>query len=74
MQCLRACVYACMCVLACLLLYIESALCGVGATDKTITTRTVGVAAAGLSVPEATKGINCALNNNNIPFRSLTAH
>lgn len=49
-------------------------MCAVGATVivKTITTRTV--AAAGLSVPEAAKEINCALNNNNIPFRSLTAH
>lgn len=53
-------------------------MCAVGATVivKTITTRTVAeAAAAGLSVPaEAAKEINCALNNNNIPFRSLTAH
>lgn len=52
-------------------------MCAVGATVivKTITTRTVAeAAAAGLSVPEAAKEINYALNNNNIPFRSLTAH
>lgn len=66
----------CVC-LRVLLLYIVGAMCAVGATVivKTITTRTVAeAAAAGLSVPEAAKEINCALNNNNIPFRSLTAH
>lgn len=66
----------CVC-LRVLLLYIVGAMCAVGATVivKTITTRTVAeAAAAGLSVPETAKEINCALNNNNIPFRSLTAH